>query len=344
MNRKPQSSCFDRHRSGGCTANTVRLCLLLLLFFAFVRSAEAQHTIKLPRIGFISPLSASAASLNVDAFRSGLREFGYFDGKNIAIEYRFATGDASQLSEIVAALVSLNVDVLVVGSTPGALTAKNTTNVVPIVMLASEPVESGLVASIARPGGNITGLNRLASELAAKRLELLKETFPKVTQVAFLFDSTHASDKRALRGVHETARVIGVQVQEIPVRSLNDFDSAFAAISREGADALLSSERPLFNTHRTRIVDFAARRRLPAVYGLREFVESGGLMSYASSLPDLYRRAAYFVDRILKGAKPADLPVEQPTKFELIISLKTAKQIGVTIPPNVLARADKVIK
>jgi putative ABC transport system substrate-binding protein len=267
--------------------------LLAGVFLTAVSSAEAQRTAAVPRIGFISPLSSSAASLNVEAFRHGLRELAYVEDKNIAVEYRFADGKTDRLTALVADLIELKVDVIVVGSTPGAVAAKNATRVVPIVMAgASEPVESGLVASIARPGGNVTGLNRLAAELAAKRLELLKEAFPKVVRVAYLFDPTHSSDRRALKAIQATAPALGVTLQTAEGRSLKDFNTAFAAISRERAEALLSSERPLFNTHRSRIIEFAATRRLPAVYGY------GSLSKPETSCP--MRQAC----RICTGAQP----------------------------------------
>jgi putative ABC transport system substrate-binding protein len=227
------------------------------------------------------------------------------------------------------------------------LVAKNATSSIPIVFVSGgDPVVAGIVASLARPGGNITGLSLQRDDLGAKRLELLKEAFPKIIRTAFLFAPNDVSDLSIVKAIQDVVPTLGVTLQLVEVRNAGEFDSAFAAISRGRIDALLSSESPLFNTHRNRnrIVEFAATRRLPAMYGFREFVEAGGLMSYGASLSDAYGRAAAYVDKILKGAKPADLPVQQPTKFELIINLKTAKQIALTIPPNVLARADRVIK
>jgi putative tryptophan/tyrosine transport system substrate-binding protein len=321
--------------------------LLAAVIVGCVQLAQAQQPKKVPRIGFLSPLSSAAASLNLEAFRNSLRELGHVEGKTIVIESRFADGKLDRLSELATELVRLKVDVIVAGSLPGILAAKNATSSIPIVFVSGgDPVVAGIVASLARPGGNITGLSLQRDDLGAKRLELLKEAFPKIIRTAFLFAPNDVSDLSIVKAIQDVVPTLGVTLQLVEVRNAGEFDSAFAAISRGRIDALLSSESPLFNTHRNRnrIVEFAATRRLPVMYGFREFVEAGGIMSYGASLSDAYGRAAAYVDKILKGAKPADLPVQQPTKFELIINLKTAKQIGLTIPPNVLARADKVIR
>ena len=315
------------------------------MLFAPGFSAEGEQPAKVPRIALLSPVSPSAASPYIEAFRRGLRELGYTEGKNIVIEYRFAEGKLDLLPELAAELARLKAEVIVVGGIPGALAVKKATSSIPIVFVGTgDPVSSGVVASLAKPGGNVTGMSLQGVDLAAKRLELLKDAFPKVVRVAFLFDPTDPTGVLGLKGTQDAAPALRVILQLVEVRNVSDFVSAFTAITREHADALLTSDTVIFNNNRTRIVEFAATRRLPAMYGLREFVETGGLMSYAASLPDVYRRAATYVDKILKGTKPADLPVERPTKFELVINLKTAKQIGVTFPQSVLFQADKVIR
>jgi len=310
------------------------------LVLASLHLADAQQEKRVPRIGFLASGSPSSFSSQTEAFRQGLRELGYVEGQNIGIEYRYAEGKTDRFADLATELVRLKVDVIVTASTPGVLAAKKTSSTIPIVFGAiNDPVASGLVASLARPGGNITGLTNLSPDLGGKRLELLKESFPKVTRVAHLWNpDSPGSDMQA------PAHTLGLQLQSLEVRSSNDFERAFEAALKERAHALITSPNPLINTHHKRIVDFATNSRLPAIYARREFVESGGLMSYAPDLNANFRRAAIFVDKILKGAKPADLPVEQPTKFEFVINLKTAKQIGLTIPPNVLARADRVIR
>jgi putative ABC transport system substrate-binding protein len=281
----------------------------------------------------------------MEAFRKGLRELGYLEGKNISIEYRYAEGKLDRLPRLAAELVHRKLDVILTASEVGVLAAKNATSTIPIVFaVAEDAVESGLVSSLARPGGNVTGLTVLAAELGGKRLELLKEAFPKVARVAFLWRSGGPRGNLPFTEIESAAKAFGLTLQSLPVRGLDDFQPAFEAASRENAQALVTTPDPLMNTHQVRILEFAAKNRLPAMYPSREFVELSGLISYAPNYLDLFRRAATYVDKILKGAKPSDLPVEQPTKFELAINLKTAKQIGVTIPPSVLARADKVIK
>jgi putative ABC transport system substrate-binding protein len=318
------------------------LCALLL---ALCASAQAQQATKIPRIGAFVPASASAAPELVEALRQGLREHGYVEEQNITLEPRYAEGKIERLAGFAAELVRLKADVIVVGSTPGIIAVKNTTGAIPIVMVTTgDPVAGGLVASLARPGGNITGLTALGQELSGKRLEVLKEAVPKVSRVAVLSNPTNPDSGMSLKGVEVAARALGVQFRVQEVRDPTEFDKAFETITREGARALMVLPDPMFVSQRGRIVALSAKSRLPAMYAHREFVDAGGLMFYGASLADMWRRAATYVDKILKGTKPADLPVEQPKKFEFIINLKAAKQIGLTITPNVLARADKVIR
>ena len=306
---------------------------------------EAQQAKKVPRIGVFLPASASATAQLVEAFRQGLREHGYVGEQNLTLELRYAEGKVERFAGLAAELVRSKVDVIVAGSTPGVIAAKNTTGAIPIVMVTTgDPVASGLVASLARPGGNITGVTALGQELSGKRLEVLKEAIPKVSRVAVLSNPTNPDSELSLKGMEAAARALGVQLQLQEVRDPTEFEKAFEAITRQGARALMVLPDPMYVSERGRIVALSAKSRLPAMYAHREFVDAGGLMFYGASLADMWRRAATYVDKILKGAKPADLPVEQPTKFELVINLKTAKQIGLTIPPNVLARADKAIK
>jgi putative ABC transport system substrate-binding protein len=316
---------------------------LATLILASAHLAQAQQPKKVPRIGIPSTGSASLAALH-EAFIQGLHELGYVVGQNILLEFRYPDGKQDPLAE----LVQLKVDIIFVGSTPGALRAKKATQTIPIVFAgASDPVGSGLVASLARPGGNVTGLSLVPSlEMSGKQLEWLKETLPKLKDVALLADATNLPTAGFLTEAERAARSLGVQLQLQNVRDPNELDGAFSAIKKRRTDALLVIASPMLNDtpNRSRIISFAASSRLPAMYPYSEFVNAGGLMSYGPNLPDLFRRAATYVDKILKGAKPANLPVEQPTKFELVINLKAAKQIGLTIPPNVLARADKVIK
>ena len=319
------------------------LCALLLALSA---PAEAQQQLKkLHRIGILLVGSSSFYSAWIDVFRQGLKELGYIEGKNIAIEYRYAEGKADRLPALAAELVGLKVEIVFTSSTPSVLAVKKATSTIPIVFVSiSDPVASGLVTSLARPGGNITGLSIVAVELSGKRLELLKEAVPSVTRVAFIWNSANPAQAPQWGEAQAAAQALGLQLQSLEVRSANDFDSAFEAALKERVQALITTPEALFGTHLKRIVEFAAKNRLPTMYGNPQFVDAGGLMSYAPDYTVQYRRAAIYVDKILKGSKPADLPVEQPTKFEFIINLKAAKQIGLTIPPNVLARADKVIK
>ena len=320
--------------------------LLSASLFTLKVSAEAQQSGKVSRIGFLAGASASFNAPQVKTFQQGLRELGYIEGKNIVIEYRYADGKLDRLPDLAADLVRLKVDLIVTNANlPGVLAAKKATRTIPIVFLAfSDPVASGLVDSLARPGGNITGLTTGAPELAGKRLELLKESVPKLSRIIVISNPTNPAVALQWKATEAAAQGLGVQLRSVEVRSASDFDSAFSVITNERAQALLTMSDPLNNSQAKRIIEFAIKHRLPAIYANPEFVDRGGLMSYAPSYAELYRRTAYYVDKILKGVKPADLPVEQPKKFELIINLKAAKQIGLTIPPTVLARADKVIK
>ena len=307
--------------------------------------AEAQQPMKIPRIGYLYVAFPSTSPARTEAFRQGLRELGYVEGKNIVIEYRYAEGKRDRLPALAAELVRLKVDVIVSGGPQTTRSAKQATITIPIVMAAdSDPVRNGFVASLAHPGSNITGLATLTPEISGKRLELLKETFPRLSRLAVLGTSTEPGNALSLRETELTARAFGVQIQYLEVPDPKDIGAAFQAASKGRVDAVLVLPGTVLNSRRTQIVDLAVKTRLPAIYYAAEWVEDGGLMSYGMNFNDLFRRAAVYVDKILKGRKPADLPVEQPTKFELVINLKTAKQIGLTIPPLVLALADKVIR
>jgi putative ABC transport system substrate-binding protein len=307
--------------------------------------AEAQQPAKVPRIGFLATVSPSTISDRIAAFRQGLRELGYVEGKNIVIEWRYGEGKADRGSGLVAELVRLKVDVIVTAGPVPTRAAKEATVTLPIIMgFDNDPVRNGFVASLARPGGNITGLSTHAPELSGKQLELLKEIVPRLSRVALLGSSTVPGYAPMLREVELTAKAFGVKLQYLDVLDPKDIETAFRAASKGRADAVLVLTSRVLFSHRTQVAELAVKSQLPAIYYAPEWVEDGGLMSYSANITDLFRRAATFVDKILKGAKPADLPVEQPTKFELVINLKAAKQIGLTIPPNVLGRADKVIK
>jgi putative ABC transport system substrate-binding protein len=310
-------------------------------------AAHAQQQAgKVPRIGFLGVTSPSDRPSLLDAFRQGLRELGWVEGQNVVIDYRYAEGRVDRLPDLAADLVRLKVDLIVSEGTQGVTAAKNATETIPIVMTTvRDPVGTGLIASLARPGGNVTGMSGSAGlEIVGKQLELLKETVPKIRRVAILSNPANAYHQLAIREVNVAAQSLGVQLQLLEARGPNEFDGAFAAMAKERVEALLVVSDVIFNNHRTRLADLAARSRLPAAYGVRESVEAGGLMSYGTSFLDLYRRSAAYVDKILKGAKPADLPVEQPTRFELVINLKTAKALGLQVPPMLLARADEVIE
>jgi putative tryptophan/tyrosine transport system substrate-binding protein len=320
--------------------------VLSAMLFAVGGSAEAQQPARIPaRIGILIPSSVSFLSARVEAFRQRLREHGYVEGKNIFIEYRYAEGKPERLPDLAAELVRLKVDVIVTVSPSATLAAKKASGTTPIVFAsANDPVETGLVSSLARPGGNITGLSLMVPDLDGKRLELLKEAFPSVARVAFLWNPSGLRGNLPLTEMEAAAKPLQLKLLSLEVRSLDDFDSAFARAKKEGAQALITIPTALITTQQRQVLDFASKNRLPAMYPASEFVEAGGLMSYAPSYTDLWRRAADFVDKILKGTKPADMPVEQPTKFEFLVNLKTAKQIGLTIPQKVLERADKVIQ
>jgi putative ABC transport system substrate-binding protein len=324
------------------------LFLILVLLAAQEINAQAQQPAKVYRIGLLSAGSRSAGFTGPGQLRpllEGLRELGYVEGQNIVIEYRFAQGKEERLADLATELLRKKVDVIIATSTPAAQAAKKSTVTIPIVMtFVGDPVVSGLVASLAQPGGNITGLSLLAPELNGKRLELLKEACPRASLIAVLWNPASSASELWLKEIEVAARALGVRLQPLEVRDTKDFDDAFSAITTKRAGALLVLRHPVFSIHQTRIVDFAAKSRLPAMYSRSGSAEAGGLMFYGPNDDEMWRRAATYVDKILKGAKPADLPVEQPMKFEFIINLKTAKQIGLTIPPNMLARADKVIK
>jgi putative ABC transport system substrate-binding protein len=321
-------------------ARTVALVLIRLIALTILlATAEAQQGGKVARIGILAAPSAASLSARVEAFRKGLREHGYVEGKNILFEYRYAEGKLDRLPDLAAELVALKVDVIVTASDPAVRAAKKATSTIPIVFAAvSDPVPS-LVESLARPGQNVTGLSIQGPELDGKRLELLKEAVPKTSRVAVLAYPAYPPREREI-----AAQALRLQMVWLPVRELGDFEAAFETARKENVDALLTSPSALINTVRERVVEFAAKNRLPAMYAGPEFVELGGLMSYAPSYTDSFRRAATYVDKVLKGAKPADLPVEQATKFELVINLKTAKTLGLTIQPSLLLRADQVIE
>ena len=306
-------------------------------------AAEAQKATKIPRIGVLLSNSQASHSTDIEGFRLGLRDRGYAEGRNIALEYRYGDGKLDRLPRLAAELVGLDVDLIVTSGTPPTRAAQRATTTVPIVMtLVSNPIRAGFVAGLAKPGGNITGMTSITAELSAKRLELLKDAFPSVSRVAILLDPEVIG---TLQDTRVGAEALGVKLLSLEVRGPNpDFEGAFRTATRERVGALLVASGPTTELHRKRIVDLAAKSRLPSMYGSSEFVKLGGLMCYAPNYPDLFRQAATYVDKILKGAKPADLPVQEPTKFDLVINLKTAKALGLTIPPSLLARADQVIE
>jgi len=305
--------------------------------------AEAQPA-RIARIGFLSPTAASSNTDRVDAFRAGLRELGYEEGKNLAIEFRWADERYDRLPGLAAELVSLRVDVIVTAGTPAIRAVKEATTTIPVVMATSgDPVGFGFVASLARPGGNITGSSNFAAELSAKLLELLKESVPGAQRVAVLLNPENSVNERSLQAIDGIARSLKVGLRRYEVRGADAITAAFSAMARDRVEAVVLPEDDFLNANRRAIADLATKQRLPAA-GRKEFAEAGGLIGHGVNFLDLYRQAATFVDRILKGAKPADLPVEQPTKFELVINLKTAKTLGLTIPPSILARADHVIQ
>jgi putative tryptophan/tyrosine transport system substrate-binding protein len=313
---------------------------------AWPHAALAQQAGKTPRIGYLSPGSSTAELARDEAFRQGLRELGYIEGSNILIEYRFAEGKFERLPGLAAELVRLDVDVIVALVTQASIAAKHATKTIPIVMVAvSDPLGSGLVASLSRPGGNVTGTSSMTSEVAGKSLEMLKEVVPTVDRVAVLWNPDNAIfQAQLLREAQLAAGRLGIELRTHAARGPDDLDRAFAAIPAEGAGALFVLADPILAIHRKRIVDFAEKSRLPAMYGIKDYAAVGGLMSYTANMRDQFRRAAAHMDKILKGAKPADIPVEQPTSFELVINLRTAKALGIEVPPTLLARGDEVIE
>ena len=318
---------------------------LSAMLLALGATAEAQQVAKVPRIGFLTAISAGSMSARMEAFQKGLHELGYVEGENIFIEYRYAEGKLDRLPAFAAELVRLKVDVIVTAGASGTGPAKEATTTIPIVMAQDgDPVATGVVASLARPGGNITGVSTLAPGLSGKRLELLTEIIPKLSRVAVLATSTQPNYAQLVKEMELAAKAFGVKLQNLDLLGPNDIETAFRAVGKARAGAALVLASSVALSQRSQIIDLAVKSRLPMIFPQNEYVEDGGLMSYAPNYADLFRRAATYVDKILKGAKPADLPVEQPTKFEFIINLKTAKQIGLTIPPNVLARADSVIR
>jgi putative ABC transport system substrate-binding protein len=305
----------------------------------------AQQPGKIPRIGYLGANSPSVNPDRPESFRQGLRELGYAEGKNIVIEWRFAEGKQDRLAALAAELVRLKVDILITGGPPSTRAAKEATVTIPIVMgFDNDPVGDGFVASLARPGGNITGLSTLAPEISGKQLELLKEIVPRFSRVAVLGTSTQPGNAQSLRETELAARAFGTKVQFLDILDAKDIETAFRAAGNGHADGILVLQSPVINSQRTQVAELAVKSRLPGIFPQNEYAKAGALMYYGVNTVDLFRRAATYVDKILKGTKPADLPVEQPTKFELVINLKAAKQIGLTIPPNVLARADRVIR
>jgi len=326
----------------------ITVLMLSAMIFALSYSASAQQPKKVPRIGYLSSFDPATESAGSEAIRLALHELGYIEGQNFATEYRYAEGKLDRFPELAAELVRLKVDIIVVsGGIRTVRAPMNATKTIPIVMagLSVDPVEAGLIESLARPGGNVTGLSSLSRELAGKRLELFKEAVPKLVRVATLYDPAIRNSLLEVKEVLPVAaRALGLTVQPWEVRDADGFEKVFAALNKQRPDGLYVSGSPLMNNNQKRTAGFALKSRLPSMYGNRERVDAGGLMSYGADQADIYRRVAYYVDRILKGANPADLPVEQPTKFELVINLKTAKALNLTIPQSVLYRADKVIK
>jgi putative ABC transport system substrate-binding protein len=321
---------------------TLALCTML---FAVCSPTDAQQPTKIPRIGYLGVNSLNVNPDRREAFRQGLRELGYVEGKNIVIEWRSAEGKQDRLPALAAELVRLKVDIIIAGGPPSTRAAKEATITIPIVMgFDNDPIADGFVASLARPGGNITGLATLAPEISGKLLELLKEVVPRLFRVAVLGTSTQPGNAQSLRETEVAAPAFGVKVQFLDILAPKDIETAFRAAGKGHADGVLVLQSPVINSQRTQVADLAVKSRLPGIFPQSQYANAGGLMYYGVNTVELFRRAPTFVDKILKGAKPADLPVEQPTKFELVINLKTAKQIGLTIPPNVLARADRVIR
>jgi putative tryptophan/tyrosine transport system substrate-binding protein len=312
------------------------------MLLALGSPAEAQQTRRLPRVGIL--FIGSRNQPHLEAFKQGLRERGYTEDKNIVLEYRYAEGNNDRLPQLAAELVRDKVDVMVTTASVSALAARSVTKTIPIVMTSGNPLESGLAASLAKPGGNVTGLTVLSVDLSGKRVELLTETFPKTARIAALQSPQDFEAGAGYKETQEAAQAFSLRLYPVEVQSAKDFEQAFAQMDKARETALLVILSPMITLNSRRIVELALKYRLPGMYPTKQFAEEGGLMAYGPFIADLYRRAATYVDKILKGAKPGELPVEQPTKFELVINLKTAKQIGVRIPPSVLARADRVIR
>ena len=323
----------------------VTLLVLGAILLVVTLPSHAQQPTKAPRrIGYLGGGSAELESVWLDAFLQGLRELGYLEGKNIVVERRYAAGRYEELPALAAELIRLKVDIILAASTPVAQSVKKTTSSIPIVMVVADPVGTGLVDSLARPGGNITGLSDFHADLVTKRLELLKEVVTSLSRVAVLSNPASLTCSTQFKELNSAAPALGLTLVAVEASNPEHLPKSFSRIGQERVGAVFVCGDRMFNTHRKQIFDLVNKNRLPAIYSTKEYADTGGLMSYGANFPELYRRAAIYVDKILKGAKPADLPVEQPTKFELVINIKTAKQIGLTIPPNVLARADKVIK
>jgi len=320
-----------------------RVLVLALVLTVTPLAGQAQHSGKIYRLGYLS--YESAPSLYTEAFRQGLRDLGWLEGRNIVIEYRWAGEKRERLLDLATELVKLNVDVILAETTPGALAAKKATTRIPIVFpMASEPVATGLVASLARPGGNVTGFSLRAQDIVPKRLELLREAVPGMTRLAVLMNPTHPGSAVELREAERAARGLGIQLHVLEVRSRSELERAFSAVTRQRADGVIVLFDRFFLTHASTIADLAAQHRVATIHYTSEFADAGGLLAYGANFPDLQRRAATYVDKILKGAKPANLPVEQPTKFDLVVNMKTAKALGLTVPPPLLLRADRVIE
>ena len=346
MNGFPPKSLFRQSKTCRERMHASAFVFVCLLLTAIPTvSAWAQQSAKIPRIGYLNALSPTTNPARIEAFREGLRDAGYVEGKNIVVEYRYAERISSRLSALAAELVNLKVDVIVTSASQETRAAKAATSTIPIVMINDpDPVGTGFVASLAHPGGNITGLSTLSPQLSGKRLELLKEIIPKLSRVAVFGNSNNPGNADTLKELEAAAQALKIKIQYLEVPSANEIESAFREAGKEHADAILMLSGSVLTSQRKQLVELAIKSRLPVSFPRPEFVESGGLMTYGVSLTENSRRAAAYVDKILKGAKPADLPVEQPTKFELVINLKAAKQIDLTIPPNVLARADRVIR
>jgi putative ABC transport system substrate-binding protein len=322
---------------------TTALIILALVFLSWFQAVSAQSS-KVVRIGFLGPNSAASTSSRMESLRAGLRELGYVEGKNLVIESRWADGNYDRLPDLAIELVGLKVDLILTSGTPGTRAARNATATIPIIMVTSgDPVALGLVASLARPGGNITGASNFAPELSAKRIELIKEAFPSTQRVGVLFNPDNSINDRNVPAMEETSKALKLVLQKIAVRSADDIINAHSAMSKLRVDAVALPEDDFLSATKDKVVELVSKQRLPSI-GRADFAEAGGIIGYAVNFFDLYRRAAIFVDKIVKGAKPGELPIEQPRKFDFVINLKAAKQLGVTVQPNVLARADKVLK